>query len=262
MVTSLLIAAFTHTGLSRRRNEDSVMVGNRVFGNVSMEMPWSGEVIEEEVPVLMAVADGIGGSVAGDIASRSLLEFLSLHPVSEYNYDLYSLLLAGKEHLDSIALKNPHLTGLGTTLTGVICYPDSLFFFSCGDSRAYIRRAGERFLTQVTKDHSVIQEMIDAGTISVEEGRHHPLGHIITSSFSGGRKGPRPDIMIVQTPSYDGDRIVICTDGVWDYGGEQFLRACISDEPDTAVLRVRDICMDAGAPDNISIIIADLYKRL
>jgi len=260
MVTSLQIAAFTHVGLYRRRNEDSVLVGTRVFGNVSMDMPWTGVIGEEEFPVLLAVADGIGGSVAGDIASRSLLEFLSLHSASEYDNDLKVLLISGKQHLDSIAQKNPHLSGLGTTLTGSLCYQEAILIFSCGDSRAYIRHAGERSLTQITRDHSMIQEMIEAGTLQEEEARHHPLGHIITSSFSGGKRDHIPDIRIQQVPTYDGDRIVICTDGVWDYGGEQFLRACIRDDPDAAVVRVRDICMDAGAPDNISIIITDISK--
>ena len=257
MVTSLQVAAYTHVGLYRRRNEDSVMVGSRVFGNVSMDMPWTRVIDEKEFPVLLAVADGIGGSVAGDIASRSLLEYLSLHSVDEFDHDLKALLISGKEYLDSIALKNPHLAGLGTTLTGVLCNPEVFLFFSCGDSRAYIRRAGGRYLAQITKDHSVIQEMIDAGTLQEEEARHHPMGHIITSSFSGGRHNHQPDIRMWQIPANDGDRIVICTDGVWDYGGEQFLRACTYDEPENAVERVRDICMDAGAPDNISIIIAD-----
>lgn len=260
MVTSLQIAAFTHVGLYRRRNEDSVMVGSRVFAGVSMDMPWTGVIGEADLPILMAVADGIGGSVAGDIASRSLLEYLSLQSTDEMIHHLETLLLSGKQHLDSIALKNPHLSGLGTTITGVLCYQDSLLFFSCGDSRGYIRRAGERSLTQVTRDHSIIQEMIEAGTIQEEEARHHPLGHIITSSFSGGNMNNIPEIRFQQLPAFDGDRVVICTDGVWDYGGEQFLRACIRDDPDTAVVRVKDVCMDAGAPDNISIIIADVVK--
>ena len=113
-------------------------------------------------------------------------------------------------------------------------------------------------MTLMTRDHSVIQEMIEEGNLTEKEARSHPLGHVITSCLSGGSRHHPPDIRITQIDALQGLRIIICTDGVWDYGGEKFLEAGHSGNPESAVQRILDICYKAGAPDNITLIIADI----
>jgi len=100
--------------------------------------------------------------------------------------------------------------------------------------------------------------MIEEGTLTEKEARSHPLGHIITSFLSGGRNHHPPDVRITRIEPLDGLRIIICTDGVWDYGGREFLVAGCSGNPISAAQKILDICYEAGAPDNITLIIADI----
>ncbi|MDD1724519.1 MAG: protein phosphatase 2C domain-containing protein [Methanospirillum sp.] len=255
MITSLQIAAYTHTGLYRRRNEDSMLVSGRVYSGISMEAPVLST--EGQFPVILAVADGIGGSVAGDVASRSVLEFIATRPVPDNEDALKEVVTSSGKHLDHLVRSNPALFGLGTTISGILCSQAGITIFSCGDSRVYLR-SEHGSLTLMTRDHSVVQEMIDAGTLTEEKARSHPFGHIITSCISGGGTSPHPDIRTGEIMPNNGDRVIICTDGVWDYGGSEFLQAAISGDPCTAVSRIRDICMEKGAPDNITLIIGDI----
>lgn len=255
MITSVQIAAYTHTGLYRKRNEDSMLVSGRVYSGASMEIPVSG--IERMLPVILAVADGIGGSVAGDVASRSVLEYIAKGQIPDNEADLKELVTSSGKYLDMMVFENPALFGLGTTISGIICTQSDIIIFSCGDSRVYLRSESGSLML-MTRDHSVVQEMIDAGTLTEEKARSHPFGHIITSCISGGGTSPHPDIRTGRIRPKNGDRIVICTDGVWDYGGTEFMQAAARDDPITAVSHTREICMEKGAPDNITLIIADI----
>jgi protein phosphatase len=255
MIQLLRIAAITNIGQHRRRNEDSMLVGTKIYAGTSMDMP---QVFDtQSLPVILAVADGIGGSVAGDIASSEVMLCLARPPCPDGEEKLTERILQSAASLQNIVRKNPALDGMGTTLAGVLCLKKDLIIFSCGDSRVYLGSPHHR-LTQMTRDHSVIQEMIEAGTLTEQKARSHPLGHIITSSLSGGKHRLPPDIRISKTDAMPGSRLIICTDGVWDYGGEEFIEAARSGDPETAAFNILHICYQAGAPDNITLIIADL----
>ncbi|PWR75748.1 PP2C family protein-serine/threonine phosphatase [Methanospirillum stamsii] len=257
MINSIHIAAFTHTGLYRKRNEDSLFIPGHLITKTAMDNPVFNTITK--FPALLAVADGLGGCVAGDVASGEVLRYLGkTTPPPDDEESLMACINGAADHLVSLALKDPALDGFGTTLSGVLVTAGYLFIFSCGDSRVYCSTPDQKRLTLMTKDHSVIQEMIDAGTLSEKEARNHPLGHVITSCLSGGRVTRRPDIRIQKAVPISGSRIVICSDGVWDYGGEEVLKAARTGDLKEASKRMADICFDAGAPDNITFIIADM----
>lgn len=259
MIRSLSVAAITNIGLNRRCNEDSMFVGNKVFAGVSMDTPITENFTN--FPVLFSVADGIGGSVAGDLASQTVMRCFSQEPVPHNEEELRFRILSAERDLDNLVSLNPQLYGLGTTIAGVLYNKSDLVIFSCGDSRVYIYNKRQRSPELITHDHSVIQEMIDAGKLDEEEARLHPLGHIITSCLSGGGPAINPDIRVYHKKPDDDDRLIICTDGVWDYGGEKFLKAvCNFEAPEAAALQVYKVCMDIGAPDNFTLIIIDLSK--
>lgn len=136
MIRSLQIATFTNTGQYRRRNEDSLLVGGQVLAGLSMATPQS--FFFDSVPVLLAVADGIGGSIAGDVASREVMQQLAIPPCPDGKHALYERISSLKTFLDHLVRKNPGLFGMGTTLAGVLCKSDELIIFSCGDSRVYL----------------------------------------------------------------------------------------------------------------------------
>jgi len=253
---SLDIAAITNTGLYRKRNEDSLLVGRDVLASESLTVPvlWQ----TDSFPVILAVADGIGGSVAGDVASREVLMCMARPPCPDWEESLHDRIHSAQNRLNRLVKNQPDLDGLGTTLAGVLFLPDRLIIFSCGDSRVYMRIPEDRMITCMTKDHSVVQEMIDSGRLTEKEARTHPLGHIITSCLSGGRRRTTRDIRMSTHPIQKGMRFVLCTDGVWDYGGERFLKAASKGDPISAVKEILTICYDAGAPDNATLIIADV----
>ncbi len=253
---SLDIAAITNTGLYRKRNEDSLLVGRDVLASESLAEPvlWRTDVF----PVILAVADGIGGSVAGDVASREVLMCMARPPCPDWEESLHDRIHTARNHLNHLVKNQPELDGLGTTLAGVLFLPERLNIFSCGDSRVYMRMPGDEAMTCMTKDHSVVQEMIDTGRLTEKEARSHPLGHIITSCLSGGRRRTTLDIRMSTHPIQKGMRLVLCTDGVWDYGGQPFLKAAPKGDPISAVKEILTICYDAGAPDNVTLIIADV----
>lgn len=257
MNSSIQIAAYSHTGLYRKRNEDSLLVSDQVISGAVMDNPRL--ILTDTIPVIFAVADGLGGCVAGDIASREVLRFMAgIIPTPANENELLNCITAATENLDRIARENPALDGLGTTLAGVLVTNEDVFFFSCGDSRVYYRFPGKKDLQLMTKDHSIIQEMIDAGTLHEKDARSHPFGHVITSCLSGGKVARIPDIRISKTERVSGSRIVACTDGIWDYGGEKFLQAARIDDISGAAREIVNCCFDAGAPDNITLIIADI----
>jgi protein phosphatase len=259
MIASLTIAALTNTGLVRRRNEDALLAGTHVLASVSMDTPSSWRF--DAFPVILAVADGIGGSVAGDVASREVLSCLARLPCPDGEKMLTARIYQAQDHLSRLVAQSPDLDGLGTTLAGVLFLSERLIIFSCGDSRVYMRDAGagNTLVRCMTRDHSYVQEMIDSGRLTEKEARSHPLGHVITSCLSGGRRSQIPDIRMSSHTIKECMRLVLCTDGVWDYGGEQALQAVSSGDPVSAAQKALNICYDAGAPDNITLIIADVH---
>lgn len=231
-------AARTDVGHRRSANEDSVLVGLPVF----------------------AVADGMGGHAAGDRASAAVAERLSREagPFAELAALEQAFVDAGSA-IDALAEGIP--IGVGTTITGAALVNDgptpSFLVFNIGDSRVYRFERNE--LIQVTIDHSVVQELVDAGVIAPEMADSHPESNVITRAL-GFHDEPLPDIWRV--PAHAGMRLLICSDGLTKEVGDERLRLHLASgmsASETASALI-DAALAAGGRDNVTLIVVDVLE--
>jgi protein phosphatase len=229
-------AARTDVGHRRAANEDSVVVGLPIF----------------------AVADGMGGHAAGDRASAAVAERLARErgPFAELAALEQAFIDAGAT-IDALAEGIP--IGVGTTVTGAALVFDtdrpSFLVFNIGDSRVYRFERNE--LAQVTVDHSVVQELVDAGLIAPEDADAHPESNVITRAL-GFHDEPLPDIWRV--PVRAGMRLLICSDGLTKELGDERLRLHLAagmSAGETASALV-DAALAAGGRDNVTLVIVDV----
>lgn len=236
----------------------------------SVELTWAGvtdtgrrrEINQDaffaEYP-LFIVADGMGGHIGGEIASARTVERLSA-AAAEGVVTPDSIEAALGRAVDDIA-QHPGATddGTGTTVTGVyldLDYEEPTWVtLNIGDSRVYLARGDD--IVQITTDHSVVQELVTAGKISPEEAENHPYGNVITRAV-GPTESVVPDY--VRLDLCDGDRFVICSDGLTkeltDYGIRHFLLEHA--DPAAAAGSMLDAALENGGRDNITIIVLDV----
>jgi serine/threonine protein phosphatase PrpC len=229
-------AARTDVGHRRAANEDSVVVGLPIF----------------------AVADGMGGHAAGDRASAAIATRLSKEtgPFAELPAIEQAFIDAGAE-IDALSEGIP--LGVGTTVTGAALVFDqpepSFLVFNIGDSRVYRFERNE--LSQVTVDHSVVQELVDAGLIAAADAENHPESNVITRAL-GFHDEPLPDIWRV--PARTGMRLLICSDGLTKELSDERLRLHLAagmPAGETASALV-DAALAAGGRDNVTVVIVDV----
>ena len=233
-------AEATDTGRRREANQDAVLA----------------------VYPLFVVADGMGGHIGGEIASASTVD--RLRPVAEAGaITAKSIEKALARAVKDIA-SHPETTddGTGTTVTGVYLDVSGAVphwvTLNIGDSRVYLSR--DDTIVQITTDHSVVQELIAAGRLSPEEAENHPYGNVITRAV-GPSDGVTPDY--VRLDVLDGDRFVICSDGLTkeltDYGIQHFLGE--HDDPADAVEAMLDAALENGGRDNVTLIVLNARLR-
>lgn len=236
-VVDLSWASATDTGRRREVNQDAVLA----------EFP------------LFAVADGMGGHIGGEIASTSTVD--RLRPIAESGVVTPKAIEKALVRAVKDIAAHPGATddGTGTTLTGVYFDPHGAtphwVTLNIGDSRVYLLRDGQ--IAQITTDHSVVQELVAAGRLSPEEAENHPYGNVITRAV-GPTDSVKPDY--VRLDLVDGDRFVICSDGLTkeltDYGIQHFL----GEHPDAgaAVTAMMDAALENGGRDNVTLIVLDV----
>lgn len=232
--------SITHTGHRRELNQDALLVAYPLF----------------------IVADGMGGHMGGEIASASTIARLQgVADDGKVNAKSIEKALA-RAVKDIIAHPDTTDEGTGTTVTGV--YLDTTtaeptwVTLNIGDSRVYLLRDGS--LVQITTDHSVVQELIAAGRLSPEEAESHPYGNVITRAVGPSELSVHPDY--VRLDVIDGDRFVICSDGLTkeltDYGIGHFLAEHA--DPSAAVEAMLAASLDNGGRDNVTIIVLDVAR--
>lgn len=229
----------THTGYRRRHNEDSVIAKSPIF----------------------AVADGMGGHSAGDVASKAVVTRLDGGITGETTSP-ETINAALKEATADISLAADHSQlGVGTTVTGVaIVTKDGQPYwavFNVGDSRVYL--FDQNKLVQVTVDHSVVQELVEAGMITADEAEDHPDSNIITRAV-GFNADPITDYWLI--PIRQGMRWLICSDGLTkeldsDVMRQQLAAGLPADK--TASLLV-DAALAAGGRDNVTVLVVDVVE--
>ncbi|RBY88675.1 PP2C family serine/threonine-protein phosphatase [Blastococcus sp. TF02A-26] len=237
MTLALRYAARSDRGLVRGNNQDSVYAG----------------------PRLLAVADGMGGHAAGDVASKvviAALEHLDEDaPPSDMLQALRSAVFDGSEHLREVIRESPQLEGMGTTLTAVLFAGGRLALCHVGDSRAYLLRDGE--LTQITHDDTFVQTLIDDGRITQEEANHHPQRSLLLRALNG--QDVDPDLSMREARA--GDRYLLCSDGLSGVVSEETIATTLADpDPQSCADRLIELALRSGGPDNITVIVADVVE--
>jgi protein phosphatase len=237
MSLSLRFAAGSHKGMIREGNEDSGYAG----------------------PRLLAIADGMGGAAAGEVASSEAIStIVALDddiPGSDVLTSLGAAVQRANDQLRAMVEEDPQLEGMGTTLTALLWTGQRLGLVHVGDSRAYLLRDG--VLTQITQDHTWVQRLVDEGRITEEEATTHPQRSLLMRALGSGDH-VEPDLSIREVRA--GDRYLICSDGLSGVVSHQTLEDTLASYqgPQETVQELIQLALRGGGPDNITVIIADV----
>jgi serine/threonine protein phosphatase PrpC len=233
----LRFAAGSHKGLIREGNEDSGYAG----------------------PRLLAVADGMGGAAAGEVASSEVLSSIIALDESDPHADLLTLMndavQKANDRLRLMVEQDPQLEGMGCTLTALLWTGERMGLVHVGDSRAYLLRDGS--LTQITQDHTWVQRLVDEGRITAEEAETHPQRSLLMRALDG-RGQVEPDLAIREVRA--GDRYLICSDGLSGPVSHQTLEETLGSyyAPEPTIQELIQLALRGGGPDNITCIVADV----
>ncbi|GHB24718.1 protein phosphatase [Streptomyces viridiviolaceus] len=237
MSLSLRFAAGSHKGMIREGNEDSGYAG----------------------PRLLAIADGMGGQAAGEVASSEVIStIVALDddvPGSDILTSLGTAVQRANDQLRQMVEEDPALEGMGTTLTALLWTGQRLGLVHVGDSRAYLLRDG--VLTQITQDHTWVQRLVDEGRITEEEANTHPQRSLLMRALGSGDH-VEPDLSIREVRA--GDRYLICSDGLSGVVSHQTLEDTLASYqgPQETVQELIQLALRGGGPDNITVIVADV----
>lgn len=235
-VLAMRAAVISETG-HRENNEDAV------FGS----------------PRLLAVADGVGGEVAGEVASRvaidKLVSLTTRRLERALEEELAAAVVDANSALGFVIESRPQLAGMSTTLTAVALSNDGHYLVAnVGDSRTYLLRDGA--LRRLTRDQSLVQALIDRGSLTEDEARSHPQRSVVLQALDGGDR-PRPTIETIE--ARDGDRLLLCSDGVSDYVDDDDLAVALADADREAVAAgLARLALARGSRDNVSAVVADV----
>ena len=230
----------TDIGLQREENEDAAYAGAR----------------------LLAVADGLGGHAAGELASAAVIETLrpldAEVPAGELLNALDHAVRQAARKLTTMADADPALRGMGTTLTALLWSGSQLALVHIGDSRAYLVRDGEVF--QITNDHTMVQSLLDDGKITAAEVASHPQRSLILRALVA-QGSYEPDLELRE--ARPGDRYLLCSDGLHEVVPASAIAEvlCSVADPDQAAKDLVAAAIAAGGPDNVTCIVADVVAQ-
>ncbi|MGH8835752.1 MAG: PP2C family protein-serine/threonine phosphatase [Actinomycetes bacterium] len=238
MTLVLRYAARSDVGLLRDENEDSGYAG----------------------PRLLAIADGMGGQAAGEVASSTVIDAITPLDAELDSSALLDTLeqavSVANNRLREMIEKDPKLDGMGTTLTALYWTGARLGLVHIGDSRAYLLRDGE--LTQLTHDHTFVQSLLDEGRITAEQAEHHPHRSLIIRALDGRGK-VELDLSVREVRP--GDRYLVCSDGLSSVVSHETIERTLCDgSVEYAVETLVDLALRAGGPDNITCIAGELSE--
>ncbi|MGH3255697.1 MAG: protein phosphatase 2C domain-containing protein [Streptosporangiaceae bacterium] len=205
------------------------------------------------------MADGMGGHAAGEVASSltiaSMAELDAGQPPGDMLGALAAAVAAANSRLHDKIIANPAVEGMGTTLTALLWCDGHAAVGHIGDSRGYLLRRGE--LYQITKDHTLVQLLVDEGRISAEDASTHPQRSLLLRALDG-RSAADPDLSMHD--ALPGDRYLICSDGLSGVVSDETLRDTLDavDGPDAATRELIKLANAGGGPDNITCIVADV----
>ncbi|MFD2471515.1 PP2C family protein-serine/threonine phosphatase [Amycolatopsis silviterrae] len=235
MTLVLRYAARSDRGLVRSNNQDSVYAG----------------------PRLLALADGMGGHAAGEVASKVVIASLAPLDDDEPGDDLLAQLREavqnGNAAIAELVSQDPDLDGMGTTLTAVLFAGNRLGLVHVGDSRAYLMRGGQ--FAQITRDDSFVNELLEQGRITPEEAAVHPQRSLLLKALTGHEVEPS----LTVREARPGDRYLICSDGLSGMVSDETLAEAVQiPDPQDCADRMIELALKGGGTDNVTVIIADV----
>ena len=232
-------AALSHTGKVRANNQDSGFAGSNLF----------------------VVADGMGGHAGGDVASTIAVERLEPldRPYSspaDAERTLQEAIVATAGDIIDTVEAQPELAGMGTTVSALVMVDDYAVIAHIGDSRIYLYR--DDTLTQITTDHTFVQRLVDSGRITPEEARYHPRRSVLMRVLGDMDAHPEVDTFIM--PTRPGDRWLLCSDGLSGVVDDAHTARALAQglPPGRTADMLLKQALDAGAPDNVTIVIIDV----
>lgn len=257
MLTKVSCCYLTSTGMKRAENEDGLLLNDILISQKDMMEPHCNEFMREKH--IYIVADGLGGHKNGSLACQTVLE--SFRQQSETTGDENSLLEAitkSRDTLNNRVRMDSHLVGLGVTMAGMMLHENRALIFSCGDCRVYKYSIVEG-LERLSRDHSVVQGLVDKGIIDDEQMRHHPNKNIVTSGIIGDLQSDIPKIWAARLAVSPGDRFFICSDGTWENFETIHLQKLLSlDSVAYAANLIARKIAERGSRDNFSYILSDI----
>ena len=239
MTLALRYAVNTDVGLLREGNEDSAYAG----------------------PNLLAIADGMGGHAAGEVASSVAISALAGLdtdlPQDQLLSSLATAVAQANNTLHEMSIEDPSVEGMGTTLTALLWSKGTIAICHIGDSRAYLLRDGD--FHQITRDHTLVQSLVDDGRLSPAQAATHPQRSLVMRALQSGTEA-EPDLSLIEAKA--GDRYLLCSDGLSDVVSDDTMRTTLLQESDRekAVARLIDLAMRGGGPDNITCIVGDVVE--
>jgi PPM family protein phosphatase len=243
MTLALHFALQSDVGLLREGNEDSAYAG----------------------PRLLAIADGMGGHAAGEVASAVAISAIApldrqgLTGETEMLHALAAAVASARSTLHEMSMADPATEGMGTTLTALLWAGDEVAICHIGDSRCYLLRDGD--LYQITRDHTLIQSLVDEGRLSPAAAATHPQRSLIMRALQGSTD-VEPDLTMHKAVL--GDRYLLCSDGLTDVVSDEAVHQTLSTVPDAdaAVQLLVNQAIANGGPDNITCIVADVVDTI
>ncbi|AUS78772.1 serine/threonine-protein phosphatase [Actinoalloteichus sp. AHMU CJ021] len=235
MTLVLRYAARSDRGLVRSNNQDSVYAG----------------------PRLLALADGMGGHAAGEVASKVVIAALAPLDDDEPGDDLLGQLedavSNGNGMLNELVAGDPELEGMGTTLTAVLFAGSRLGLVHVGDSRAYLLR--DSTLGQITHDDTFVQSLIDEGRITEQDAANHPQRSLLLRALTGNDV----ELTLTVREARAGDRYLLCSDGLSGVVTHETLDEALRiTDPQACADRLIELALKSGGPDNVTVIVADV----
>jgi protein phosphatase len=237
MTLALRYTVRSDVGLLRDGNEDSAYAG----------------------PHLLAIADGMGGHAAGEVASAIVISTLAPLDAAPAGLDMLQALAGviadANAALKEIAQADPSTEGLGTTLTAMLWSGEDVALCHIGDSRGYLLRDG--VLRQITHDHTLVQSLVDEGRLTPEAAAGHPQRSLVMRALQSSVPA-EPDLTMLKAQS--GDRYLLCSDGLSDVVTDETIGKTLTEltDLDQAVDQLVDLAIRSGGPDNITCVLADV----
>jgi len=213
-------------------------------------------------PYIALVADGVGGAAAGEVASATAAYVVSAMVLARDDHEpleqvLRQAVAATRLSLADGVREDPDREGMATTLTAVLCDGDRVVLAHLGDSRAFHYRDGA--MTQVSRDHTYVQLLVDSGQLQAEDVATHPWRNVVLRSLHAAPDSELDDVDLVEVDARVGDRFLLCSDGLTDFVPASRIRDLLRlRDPQAAATMLTHAALRAGGRDNITCVVVDV----